>query len=393
MRILLVSESYYPNIDGGAMARRNLAMRLKERGHEVAVVAPGFYPKNYEEELDEIRVFRVKGRTLPLYSDYKFCVFPLREVRRVIHKYKPDVIDVNSPYQVGMCSLAWGKKKGIPVIGTVHVQPENMLMTVEKAKFLFSILERMAWFYIINFFNRCDYVTSPTQTAIDMLRHHGLTANARPISSGIDLNIFKPDNQGDYLREKYSIPAKPIVLYTGRISGEKRLDVLVRAIPSVIHDMDAHFVICGSGREKENIEMLVRKLGVTENVTFTGFLSNEEFPDIYSIADIFAIPSESELQSIVTMEALASGLPVVAAEKDALPELVKNPENGLLFSPGDSDELSSKLLCILSDKDMKMRMGKKSLKLIQEHSILNTITAYENLYAEAIDNFKNIGKH
>ncbi len=389
MRILLATESYYPNIDGGAIARRNLAIRLRERGHEVAVVAPGFMPKNYEEEVDGIRIFRVSGRTLPIYTDYKFCVFPLLEIKRIINEFKPDVIDLNTPYQIGISTLAWAKKRGIPVIGTIHVQPENMLMTVEKAKFLFNILERMAWFYIIHFFNRCDYVTSPTQTAIDMLRSHGLKAKAWPISSGIDFNIFKPSNNGDYLRERFQIPRKPVVLYTGRISGEKRLDVLVRAIPNVIKEVDAHFVICGGGREKENIEALANKLGVTENVTFTGFLSHHEFPDIYCLADVFAIPSESELQSIVTMEALASGLPVIASNKDALPELVKNPENGFLFEPGNSEVLSQYIVEILSDSTLKRRMGQTSLEIVQQHSIGNTISKFESLYKKAIDNFNS----
>lgn len=389
MKILLATESYYPNIDGGAIARRNLAIRLKERGHEVGVVAPGFMAKNYQEELDGIRIFRVSGRTLPIYSDYKFCVFPLWEVKRIIEEFRPDVIDLNTPYQIGISTLACAKKRGIPVIGTIHVQPENMLMTVEKAKFLFRILERMAWFYIIHFFNRCDYVTSPTQTAIDMLRSHGLKARAWPISSGIDFNVFNPSNDGDYLRERFDIPNKPVVLYTGRISGEKRLDVLVRAIPSVLDSTDAHFVICGAGREKENIEALVKRLGLSENVTFTGFLSHIEFPDVYSLADLFAIPSESELQSIVTMEALASGLPVVASNKDALPELVKNPENGFLFEPGSTDILSEKIIEILSDDTLRRRMGQASLEIVQQHSIVNTISKFESLYKEAIDTFKS----
>jgi glycosyltransferase involved in cell wall biosynthesis len=389
MKVLLATESFYPNVDGGAVARRNLAIRLKKKGHDVAVVAPGLYHKNYQEEIDGIKVFRVAARTLPLYFDYKFCAFPLFEVKRVIRKFQPDVIDMNSPYQIGMCALAWGKKEGIPVIGTVHVQPENMLMSVDKAKFLMGILEKLAWFYIKSIFNRCDYVTSPTQTAIDMLKDNGITAPARPISSGIDLNIFKPENDGTHLRERFKIPNKPVILYTGRISGEKRLDVLVSAMPDVLGTIDAHLVICGSGREKENVEALVGKLGISENVTFTGFLSHDEFPDIYSLADVFAMPSESELQSIVTLEALASGLPVIAANKDALPELVVNPQNGFLFEPGDEKALCEHITTILTDDVLKNRMGAYSLKLVQKHSIENTISQFENLYMEAIDNYKS----
>ncbi|MHA2281197.1 MAG: glycosyltransferase [Promethearchaeota archaeon] len=389
MKILLATESYYPNVDGGAVARRTLAIRLKEKGHDVAVVAPGDKPKNYKEVIDDIRVFRVKGRTLPLYPDYKFSLFPLWEVKRIIKEFQPDVIDLNTPYQIGMSALACAKKMKIPTIGTIHVQPENMLMSVQKAKFMFNLLENLAWFYIISFFNRCDFVTSPTQTAIDLMRSHGLKSSARPISSGIDLNVFKPDNNGDNLKSKFSIPDKPIVLYTGRISGEKRLDVLVRAMPRVLDSIDAHFVICGSGREKENLQNMTKIMGVSDNVTFTGFLSNEDFPHIYGLADLFVIPSESELQSIVTLEALASGLPVVAADKHALPELVNDTSNGFLVKAGDSGAFSGKIVEILSDSDMKEGMGQESLRIIKQHSVKNTILQFERLYIDAIDSFKS----
>jgi glycosyltransferase involved in cell wall biosynthesis len=389
MKILLATESYFPNIDGGAVARRSLATRLKKRGHEVAVVAPGFKSENYQEEIDGIRIFRTKGRILPMYPDYRFSVFPLFEVRRILREFRPDIVDINTTYQIGLSTLVWAKKMKIPAVGTIHVQPENMLMSVHRTKFMFNILENLSWSYIIGFFNRCDYVTSPTQTAIDLMRAHGLKAKAQPVSSGIDLDIFNPENDGHNLKEKYSIPNKPTILYTGRISGEKRLDVLISAMPEILRTMDAHLVICGDGREKENLEKMAENMGISTNVTFTGFISNEEFPNVYGLADLFVIPSESELQSIVTMEALASGLPVVAADKHALPELVRNPDNGFLAKAGDSGAFSRNIVKILSDTDLQDSMGAASLKIIQQHSLNNTILQFESLYNSAIDSFKS----
>ena len=389
MRILLATESYYPNIDGGAVARRSLAMRLKKRGHEVAVIAPGFRPENYHEEIDGIKIYRTSGRVLPLYPDYRFSVFPFFEVKKVLREFRPDIVDINSPYQIGLSTLIWTKKMNIPAVGTIHVQPENMLMSVHRTKFLFNIMENLSWFYIINFFNRCDYVTSPTQTAIDLMRAHGLKAKAQPVSSGIDLNVFNPENDGHRLKEKYSLPDKPTMLYTGRISGEKRLDVLISAMPKILNTMDAHLVICGDGRERENLEKMADKLKVSSNITFTGFISHEEFPNVYALADLFVIPSESELQSIVTLEALASGLPVVAADKHALPELVKNPGNGYLVPAGDSGAFSSNIVKILSDSDLQKSMGAASLEIVKEHSLKNTILKFENLYNNTIDSFKS----
>ncbi len=389
MRILLATESYFPNIDGGAVARRSLATRLKERGHDVAVVAPGLKSDNYQEEIDGIRIYRTKGRVLPMYPDYTFSVFPLFEVRRILREFRPDIVDINSTYQIGISTLIWSKRMKIPTVGTIHVQPENMLMSVTRTKYLFNILENLSWLYIIGFFNKCDYVTSPTQTAIDLMRSHGLTAKAQPVSSGIDLEIFNPNNDGQELKEKYSLPDKPTMLYTGRISGEKRLDVIISAMPEILKTMDAHLVVCGDGRERENLEEMAKKMGVSSNVTFTGFISNEDFPNIYGLADLFVIASESELQSIVTMEALASGLPVVAADKHALPELVRNPFNGYLAKAGDSGAFSQKIVKILSDEELQKSMGAESLRIIQQHSLKNTILQFENLYNNTIDSFKS----
>jgi glycosyltransferase involved in cell wall biosynthesis len=130
-------------------------------------------------------------------------------------------------------------------------------------------------------------------------------------------------------------------------------------------------------------------MGLSENVTFTGFLEDDVFPDIYALADVFVIPSESELQSIVTLEALASGLPVIAACKDALPELVENPGNGFLFEPGNTRELAEKIIAILSSSDLKTSMGKRSLEIVQDHSVESTAAKFETLYKEAIDNFNS----
>ena len=117
------------------------------------------------------------------------------------------------------------------------------------------------------------------------------------------------------------------------------------------------------------------------------FLDWEDYPNIYSLADLFIMPAESELQSIVTMEAIASGLPVVVVNKGAVPELASNG-NGLLFEPGDSKILASHIVEILSDKKLKKSMGTKSLKLIKRHSMSTIGSQYEQVYNNVLDTYK-----
>ncbi|MBN3037631.1 MAG: glycosyltransferase [Candidatus Diapherotrites archaeon] len=384
MRVLLASESYWPNIDGGAVAQHNLALRLAERGHEVAVVAPGNRFENYVEEDCGTTVFRQRALTFPPYDVYKVTLFPHHNVGKVFKAFRPDVVHAHNPYQVGRAALHFSKAFSVPIVGSNHLQPENLLMSVSRFRSLYSPLKSVGWRFIVDYYNRCDAVVSPTRTAVDLLVGAGLRVPAQPISNGIDLERFSPKNHGEYLRDKLGLPDKPIVLYAGRLSGEKHLEVLLRAVPRVVWECGAHFVLVGSGRERGNLVALAGSLGIEESVSFTGFLDAADFQNVYALADVFAIPSEAELQSIVTLEAIASGLPVVATNKDALPELVHDGKNGFLFEPGDSGALADRLIALLSDPLLRKRFGRESRRIAEPHSIERVVSSFEGVYASVL---------
>ena len=385
MKILLATESYYPNIDGGAIAQHNLAHELKKRGHSIYVIAPGNRFFNYKENENGITVFRTGSMRLPFYMKgrYRFTPFPLFKIKNIIKKIKPDVIHICSPYPIGASTYLWARKYNFPVIDSIHILPENTLSLLFYSKH-YKFFEKQIWKYFVFFFNLADWVTIPTETGIKMYKDHGFKNNITPISNGINLKIFNPKNNGEYLRKRYNIPMKNIVIYTGRISQEKNLEVLIKAIPIVIKKIDAHFLFVGSGGEyKHDLKNLVEKLNVGKYTTFTDFLDWKDYPNIYAIADVFAMPAESELQSIVTLEAVASGLPVVVVNRGALPELA-NHGNGLVFEPGNSKDMADKIIKILSDGKLKKEMSKKSLELSEKHSLEFVACEYEKAYENAI---------
>jgi glycosyltransferase involved in cell wall biosynthesis len=139
------------------------------------------------------------------------------------------------------------------------------------------------------------------------------------------------------------------------------------------------------GREKENLENLVARMDLTEHMTFVGGLSRQELPKIYNLGTLFAIPSTAELQSIVVMEAMASGLPIVAANAGALPELCHDGENGYVHTPGDSAELAQKILKILKDPALAKAMGQKSMEIIKKHSFDEVIKVFEGVYKKVLE--------
>lgn len=381
MKILLATESYHPNIDGGAIAQHRLVHELTQHGHQVAVVAPGPQYKNISEQDNGSIIYRPRSLTLPLYMDnsYHFSPMPISYINHIFNSFKPDIVDICSPYPIGISALVCSKKYHVPVVGSIHMLPENMLSPFMNNRY-YPKMRRISWSYLVYFFNKVDQTTIPTQSGADMYIKRGLKVPITPISNGVDTDLFNPKNNGKYLRERFNLPDKPIILYTGRMSSEKNVDVIIKAIPQVVKNLDVHFLFCGSGGGyKERMKQLTESLNISENTAFVDFLDWSDYPNIYSVADLFVMPAEAELQSIVTMEAIASGLPAVVVNKGAVPELV-NQDNGLLFEPQNSSHLAECITSILSDDNLRKSMSVNSLKLIQQHSMEYVAGQYETVY-------------
>jgi 1,2-diacylglycerol 3-alpha-glucosyltransferase len=384
MKILFTTESYYPIIDGGAIAQHRIVHELIKKGHDVRVVAPAFSFKNTVEEENGSMIYRPRAFVLPFYMNnkYHFTPFPLFYVKKVIEEFAPDVINVCSPYPNSICAMIVAKKKHIPLVGSIHILPENILAPFFSSS-LYPTLVKYTWLYLIYFYNRVDWTTVPTQTGAAMYQEKGLKTPFTSISNGVNTEMFKPTNKGDYLRERLHLPKKPLVLYTGRMNQEKNVDVLVKAIPSVLKDVDAHFLFCGSGGLKPDLMKLTATLGVQEHTTFIEFLDWADYPNIFTLADVFVMPAESELQSIVTLEAIATGVPPVVVNKGAVPELV-SAQNGLVFEPQDSMQLAKNIVAILTNEELKTTMRKNSLKLSEQHSMEAVGAQYEKVYEKVL---------
>ncbi len=384
MKILFTTESYFPIIDGGAIAQHRIVHELINKGHDVRVIAPSFSFKNTVEDDNGSTIYRPRAFILPFYMNnkYHFTPFPFFAVKKIIDRFKPDVINVCSPYPISLCAMILAKKKHIPLVGSIHILPENILAPFFSSA-LYPTLVKYIWSYLIYFYNRVDWATVPTQTGAVMYQEKGMKTPLTPISNGVNTAMFKPTNDGEYLRERFDLPKKPLVLYTGRINQEKNVDVLVKAIPLVLQQVDAHFLFCGSGGLKPEIMKLTQDLGVSAHTTFIDFLDWADYPNIYTLADTFVMPAESELQSIVTLEAIASGVPPIVVNKGAVPELA-SAGNGLVFEPKDSDGLAANIITILSDKKLQSTMKQKSLTLSQQHSMSYVGSQYEKVYENVL---------
>ena len=172
---------------------------------------------------------------------------------------------------------------------------------------------------------------------------------------------------------------RTLFLYVGRVDHEKRLDVLLHALYQLERD-DVQLAIAGKGVLLKTLQALARTLALGDRAVFLGYVPGEDLPALLNSTDIFAMPGEAELQSIATLEAMATGRPVLAANACALPELVENGINGYLFRPGDAQDAARRMAQLINEHERWTAMGAASLAQVIPHSLENTLRRYDDLY-------------
>jgi glycosyltransferase involved in cell wall biosynthesis len=379
MRIMIVTDQYPPMVGGVPTVTHGLALDFANREHQVWVVAPSYGAHDTRTVEDKVRVFRFSSFEWPAYEGLRIPFLPFVPVRNLIKKTDPDIIHIHSPIVLGNIAqiLAGGLRK--PVIATNHYMPTNVNNSLMSEPLIGRYLSNITYSYLVHFCNRCEYVTAPTQTALNLLYEYGLRAPARPISNGIDLQKFSPGPRDSAVLQHFKLPTEqPLLLHVNRLSEEKRIDVLIDALTKT--KSNVHVALAGTGPAETELRALVKRLHLQERISFLGFVQDEDLLQLRRSADIFAIPSEAELQSLATMEAMACGLPVIAANSWALPELVHPEENGFLFPPGNSNELARYIDILAHDEALRKRMGEESLRIIVKHDRNKVLEEWEELY-------------
>lgn len=383
MNVGIVADFYYPWIGGPAAAIRGLAHGLAERGHRVSLLVPS-PDGQYRVELDG-RVEVTRASTLPIPFGYRLrASLPPRDVTRWLDRCLPDVVQVHHPFPLSAAAAIAARHRGIPVVATNHTIPECSLWGLRTWGPAYRAACRAFGSWIVWLLGRCDVVTTPTATAARMLRELGFGRQVTVISNGIDTDRFSPGGTDRSLQARLGLDERPIVLYTGRLDAEKQMDVWLRAAARLSAETDVQFAVGGEGADRPRLESLVKELGLNDRVRFIGYVSDSELPSLYRLAVLYLITSPVELQSISTLEATASGLPIVGVDAGALPELVRDGLNGYLVVPGDWEFAARAAMTILQDEKRRCSMALQSRELALEHSIARSIEAYTQLFEQTV---------
>jgi glycosyltransferase involved in cell wall biosynthesis len=389
MRILFATDQYLPTPGGISIVTQRISKAFAQKGHTVAIIAPSTSWKFRREEKDGVIIYSIQSLLVHKLKQLRFSPTFLykKRINHIIENFKPDIIHIETPNTIANEAVNAARRFNIPVIATCHIMPENISGTLP---FLPSkigkIVGNLYMKQVIKLFNKVDFVTAPTPIGVAILDAYNIARPKMPMSNGIDLKQFQMPSKSDLLkvRKKYSIPDEPLVLYIGRLDKEKKVDILLESLQYLKKSQQFHVLIEGKGQQMEALEDLVQKLNLDKNVSFIGYVDEDELPVLYALSSVFVMPSTAELQSLVTMEAMAMGLPIIGAHAGALPYLIHHNKNGFLFEPDNPWDLAEKLQKILENRELHKKMSKESLSIIQEHAIENIIVKMEELYAKVI---------
>ena len=379
LKVVMACDTFAPDINGAARFAERLASGLVRHGHEVHIIAASTDSSHGSRiemhDGSQMMVHRMRSHRVPQHKTLRWTQ-PLglsSEIRKILRKVKPDALHIQSHLLMGRFAIQAAKGSGLRMIATNHVMPENLIKYSLLPKFTHKAAMRITWADAGRILRKMDALTTPTRRAAELLESAAGVTGVLAISCGIDASRFANDTPTNNKNPRF--------LFLGRLDDEKRIHILLQAVAKLTEHPNVIVELVGDGGERENLSRLATDLGIADRVIFTGHISDQDLPAAYERCTAFVMPSIAELQSIATMEAMASGRPVIAADAMALPHLVHDGDNGYLFPPDDSDALADRLKLILNaDQQELNRLSENSLHLIQSHDIERTIRIFENLY-------------
>jgi len=337
-------------INGVAITIRRLIKTASDRGISLTVITSG---DSEEGGGDGVKQFKAVGDfVLPEYPELKLSFPPILDVMNYIERERITRIHVSTPGTVGLLGLLIGRLMAIPVAGTYHTDIPQYVRSLTNDEFL----EQVAWSYMIWFYNQMEEVMVPSAGTREQLLSRGLPLEKmKPLPRWVDTEQFTPERRINRYWQVRGLEGEGVtLLYVGRVSKEKSLDLLVEAFVKLVNEgFNVSLAIIGDGPYRTEMEEAVAGYPVL----FTGFLQGEELQQAYASADLFVFPSATDTFGNVVLEAQASGLPVIVSDAGGPRELMADGETGVVFHAGDCNDLVSAIRVLASNSLLLARMG------------------------------------
>ncbi len=384
MRILYSLEVFFPHISGVTVVTDRLASYFASKGNQVFIAtASDKGDFLIEETLKGYTLIKLKSYPSPLGQKTKVSYFAQLKSKQIFDNYHPELIHLQDPLFISLALAQEARERNVPVVITQH----NSLMFPLAYLGLNKVItknSKIISLYYKNFFEKfCDLIIVPSHFIEEEINQLGVKIPIKVISNGVDIKFIDSIRITEEFLERYQLKDilnYPIVLYVGRLSKEKNLDIFPKIAEKVLKEEEVYFLFVGEGKLKEKLIKEFEKLKILKNTRFFSSVGQEDVYRFYKISTCLVLPSYLEAQSLVALEAMASGLPIIGANGGALKELINDKENGFLVDPFRPEDFSRAILEILKNRSLLISFKEKNKKLIPAHDIQKTLQEIEKNY-------------
>jgi len=378
VKVGIFVDSYKPLVSGVVHTVDLQRQGLEALGHEVHIFAPA--SGGYRDV--EPRVYRFWAINLSTKVGAPFAFPYSPRLFALIPRLGLDVIHTQHPFPVGRLGAYFARRLDLPSVYTFHTQYEQYAHYVPLNQRLVRAAARRL---VVSHAERCDVITCPAPSAREILVEYGVRRPIKMLPNGIDLRAFETA-QPDDARARLGIgPQERVILYCGRLAKEKNLTFMLHALRDLLlRDAGARLLMVGEGTETEALMDLAKGLGLGDRVLFAGEVDYAQVPQYYAASDLFVMTSVTEVRPLALLEAMASGLPVVAVSAHGMTDTVTSGVDGLL-TRHDAAEFSGAVQRLVADDGLRQEMGRRARQTAQTYSIAQTTRRLVEIYEETRD--------
>lgn len=366
MRIAYISDCYWPRVNGVTVALQTYKDELVKRGHEVLIVCPE-YPSTNGSKAKEPFVKRLPSQSTPVSKEdrlVKPTALPI--LFRSLDRFKPDVIHINSEFTTAWMGIFYSRLRGHTVLLTSHTDWEdyvcNYIPHVDR-----RLLRATVRFLMRAIFGKADVLITPSPSQMRLLKGYHLRKRFVVVPSGVS-SLFGPRDKTEIAAYRSSLDArfpllagKRILLFAGRIAEEKDPKFLLPVLSRIVDRRgDVALVFAGDGPARAHVEASAKRRGLDGHCVFMGYIPAAELALLYGAATVFVFPSKTETLGLCTIEAMSSGLPVVAVGEMGTADVMKGDHGGFMV-PNDHEAFAGAVLRLLDDEGLRAAKSEEAI--------------------------------
>ncbi len=380
MKIGIFTDTYLPDINGVSTSILTVETELRKLGHDVLIFAPDDKLK-YESFPDQ-HVWRFPSMRYYGEKRFRFALpyYPTGKLR----KFGIEIVHTQTPFSIGFIGLRFARRYKLRKIHTYHTRYPEYAHYLKLPSLILKPVGKIIMGAIIRFLNRHDAIIAPSHGIKRELESFGVRKPISVIPTGIDIEkIVSLGNASgpEEIIKKYNLSSdNELVVFTSRLAQEKNIEFLLAAMKIVIDQRpQVRFLIIGDGDHKKSLEETAEKMGLKDKTIFTGFMKHDQIFPIYKAAKVFVFASTTETQGLVGLEAMATGLPVVALKATGTEDLFVNDSGGFMID-GNADVFANAVLRLLSDSELHKTKSMEAIKRAEDFSIEKTIQSLIGVY-------------